>query len=174
MQAQPSGIAARAPVVRVRAALAAAGLGTDVVVLDDTSRTAADAAAALGVEVGQIASSIVFALPDGEPLLVITSGRHRVDPELVAAALGVASLARADAQFVKARSGFSIGGVSPVGWRDEGTGAPVGAPSAVIDVALGDYDVVWAAGGHPHAVFATSFDDLRRATGALALRVADE
>ena len=96
-----------------------AGLGTDVVVLDDTSRTAADAAAALKVEVGQIASSIVFVLPDGLPLLVITSGRHRVDPDLVAGALGVASLERADAQYVKAWSGFSIGGVSPVGWRGE-------------------------------------------------------
>jgi prolyl-tRNA editing enzyme YbaK/EbsC (Cys-tRNA(Pro) deacylase) len=158
----------------VRAALAARGLDADVVVLDDTSRTAADAAAALGVAVGQIASSLVFVLPDGEPLLVITSGRHRVDPDLVARALGVASLSRADAQFVKARSGFSIGGVSPVGWRGEQSGEQGSTPSAVIDEALGAYEVVWAAGGHPHTVFETTFEDLRRVTGAVALRVADE
>ncbi len=174
MDSPPGGILARASVSRVRAALAARGVGADVVVLDDTSRTAADAAAALKVEVGQIASSIVFVLPDGLPLLVITSGRHRVDPDLVAGALGVASLERADAQYVKAWSGFSIGGVSPVGWGGERPDVSPGPPSAVIDVALDDYDVVWAAGGHPHAVFPTTFDELRRVTDAVALRVADE
>ena len=92
---------------RVRAALLAAGIHGDVVVLDETSRTARDAAAALGVEVGQIASSLVFRLPTGDPVLVITSGRHRVDPSLVARALGVAELRRADADYVKAASGFS-------------------------------------------------------------------
>ncbi|MGH9020036.1 MAG: YbaK/EbsC family protein [Acidimicrobiales bacterium] len=158
-------------VARVRAALRARGALGDVVVLDDSSRTAADAAAALGVVVGQIASSLVFSLPDGEPLLVVTSGRHRVNTALVAATLGVASLGRVDADYVKRRSGFSIGGVSPVGWQLDGAG---GAPMVLVDEALGDYDVVWAAGGHPHAVFPTTCDELRRLTGAPAVRVADD
>lgn len=166
----------RPSVTRVRAALAASGLAGEVVVLDDSSRTAADAAAALGVEVGQIASSIVFALPDGDPLLVITSGRHRVEPVLVASALGVGDLGRADADYIKARSGFSIGGVSPLGWggADADGAARTAPPRAVIDRSLADYGVVWAAGGHPHAVFPTSFDELVRVTGATPLRVATE
>lgn len=155
-------------VARVRAALAAGGASGEVVVLDDTSRTAADAAAALGVEVGQIASSLVFSVPDGSPLLVITSGRHRVDVARVAATLGVASLARVDADFVKRASGFSIGGVAPVGWAGDAD------PLVLIDEALGDYDVVWAAGGHPHAVFPTTFDELVRLTGARPVAVADD
>ncbi|HEV2427734.1 MAG TPA: YbaK/EbsC family protein [Acidimicrobiales bacterium] len=155
-------------VARVRAALADAGAASEVVVLADTSRTAADAAAALGVEVGQIASSLVFVLPDGSPLLVITSGRHRVDVGRVAAVLGVDGLGRADADFVKRASGFSIGGVAPVGWSGDAD------PVVVIDEALGDYGEVWAAGGHPHAVFATSYDELVRLTGARPVRVADD
>jgi len=167
----------RASVQRVRVALRAAGVAGEVVVLDASTRTAADAAAALGVTVGQIASSIVFVLEDASPLLVITSGRHRVDPGLVGESLGVGDLARADAAYVKAWSGFSIGGVSPVGWSGPVPASPresesSAAPRVVIDVALDDYDVVWAAGGHPHAVFPTSFDELRGAIGATALRVA--
>lgn len=162
--------------VRVSAALRVAGVSGDVVVLDATSRTAADAAAALGVAVGQIASSLVFVVATGDPVLVITSGRHRVDPVLVASALGVAELERADADFVKAASGFSIGGVSPVGWiarsSDESTESAPTTPLTVIDLALADYDVVWAAGGHPHAVFPTTFDELVRACNATAMRVA--
>lgn len=160
----------RPPVARVRAALRDAGLASEIVVLDSTSHTASDAAAALGVAVGQIASSLVFALPDGAPLLVITSGRHRVDPDVVARTLDVAALGRADADFVKSHSGFSIGAVSPVGWRADAASPP----TVVIDDALADYDVVWAAGGHPHAVFATSYADLVRVTGARAIRVADD
>lgn len=158
----------RPGVARVRAALAAGGATGEVVVLDDTSRTAADAAAALGVTVGQIASSLVFALPDGSTLLVITSGRHRVDTARVAAALGVDALGRADADFVKRASGFSIGGVAPVGWAGDAD------PVVLIDEALADYDAVWAAGGHPHAVFPTSYDELVRLTGARPVRVAED
>jgi prolyl-tRNA editing enzyme YbaK/EbsC (Cys-tRNA(Pro) deacylase) len=158
-------------VARVRDALRDAGLAGEVVVLDDTSRTATDAAAALGVEVGQIASSIVFALPDARPLLVITSGRHRVDPVLVARSLGVGELGRADADFVKEHSGFSIGGVSPLAWAGPPGGAH-SAPRTVIDLALSHYDVLWAAAGHPHAVFPTTYDELRRVTGATPLVVA--
>lgn len=169
----------RASVQRVVQALGRLGLAADVRVLSDTARTAADAAAGLGVEAGQIASSLVFRLPDDHPLLVITSGRHRVDTEIVAAALGMATLHRADADFVRSWTGFAIGGVSPVGWRAEVSGetTPTGYPreaTVVIDEALSDYDVIWAAAGHPHAVFATTFEDLVRATGATPLVVADD
>lgn len=167
----------RATVRRVRAALESAGIDTTITVHAETSRSAADAAANLGVEVGQIASSIIFRLPDDRPLLVITSGRHRVDADIVARELGVTELLRADADFVKEWSGFSIGGVSPVGWTSAKSAAasPLGHPAEVtilIDVALDDYEVVWAAGGHPHAVFPVTFEQLQRATGARALIVA--
>jgi prolyl-tRNA editing enzyme YbaK/EbsC (Cys-tRNA(Pro) deacylase) len=86
----------------------------EVKILSESARSAAEAAAALGIEKGQIASSIVFKLPDGRPLLVITSGAHRVDTDLVARELGVEKLNRADADFIKSASGISIGGVSPL------------------------------------------------------------
>jgi len=134
--------------------------------LADSARTAAEAAAALGIEVGQIASSIVFKLPNGEPLLVITSGRHRVDTTLVAQFLDVESLGRADADYVKDASGYSVGGVAPVGW--------IKPPSkTLIDEALNDYDEIWAAAGHPHAVFPTTFEELRKSSGALPTKVGD-
>ena len=133
--------------------------------LADSARSAQEAADALGILVGQVASSIVFKLPDGSPLLVITSGRHRVDTELVAKELGVEKLNRADADYVKEASGFSIGGVSPVGWVNEAT--------IVIDLALNDYDVVWAAAGHPHTVFPTTYGELLTATNARPLVVGE-
>lgn len=83
-----------------------------VKILSESARSASEAAAALGIEKGQIASSIVFKLPDGRPLLVITSGAHRVDTDLVARELGVEKLNRADADFIKSASGISIGGVA--------------------------------------------------------------
>ncbi len=150
-------------VLRVRAALDTAAIKTEIVTLSDTARTAAEAASALGVEVGQIASSIVFKLPSGQPLLVITSGAHRVDMELVARNLGVEKLHRADADYVKVASGFSIGGVSPVGWVQPAT--------VIIDEALNDYEVIWAAAGHPHAVFPTTFDELSTVTRAQSMIV---
>jgi len=173
------GVLERPSVARVRDALRAAGALGDVVVLSETSRTAADAAAALGVEVGQIASSLVFALPTGAPLLVITSGRHRVDTHRVATALEMDALGRADAAFVTRWSGFSIGGVSPLGWAPDGSGErdARGYPVELvilIDEALAQYDALWAAGGHPHAVFPTTFDELVRVTGAHRVRLADE
>ena len=153
-------------VIRVTALLKELGCSGDVTILSDSARTALDAANALGIEVGQVASSIVFKLPSGNPLLVITSGRHRVDTELVAKNLGVEKLHRADADFVKNASGFSIGGVSPVGW--------VNKPEIIlIDQALNDYDVAWAAAGHPHSVYPTSFSELARVTGATAMVVGD-
>jgi len=154
-----------ASVKRIIAELSERKIAGEVKILSDSARSAAEAAAALGIEVGQIASSIVFKLPDGRPLLVITSGAHRVDTELVAATLGVEKLHRADANFVKSASGISIGGVSPFGWQDDGT-LPNPKPVVLIDLALDAFDVVWAAAGHPHAVFATSYAELLAATGA--------
>lgn len=152
------GVLEKAAVKRVTAALAEHGCAGQIKVLSDSARTAAEAAAALGIEVGQIASSLIFKLPDGSPLLVITSGRHRVDTDLVASNLGIEKLGRVDADYVKEKSGFSIGGVAPIGW--------VSPATILIDQALNDYEVVWAAAGHPHAVYPTSFAELLAITSA--------
>jgi prolyl-tRNA editing enzyme YbaK/EbsC (Cys-tRNA(Pro) deacylase) len=149
-------------VVRVRQALRDAGATGEVRVLDDSARTAAEAAAALGVGIGQITNSLVFAA-DGAPLLVLTSGRHRVDTAKVAALVGVGKVGRADADFVRQHAGVASGGVAPVGHPE-----PL---RTLVDTALADYDVVWAAAGHPHAVFPTSFDELIRITGGTAADV---
>jgi prolyl-tRNA editing enzyme YbaK/EbsC (Cys-tRNA(Pro) deacylase) len=142
-------------VIRVQQALIAAGASGEVRTLDESARTAAEAAAALGVEVGQIANSLIF-VADGEPLLVLTSGRHRVDTAKVATLVGVAKVGRADADFVREHTGVAIGGVSPV--------AHPRPLRTLVDNALADYDVVWAAAGHTHAVFPTTFDELVRLT----------
>jgi len=158
------GVKEKAAVKRVIAALADHGLTGEVHVLSDSARTAQEAATALGIEVGQIASSLIFKLPDDSPLLIITSGRHRVDTDLVAKNLEIEKLGRVDADYVKEKSGFSIGGVAPLGWINE--------PSiTLIDEALNDYQVIWAAAGHPHAVFPTSYQELLQASGAKAARV---
>ncbi len=159
-----------ASVKRISAELEQRNISGAIKILSDSARSAAEAAAALGIEVGQIASSIVFKLPDGRPLLVITSGAHRVDTELVARTLGVEKLHRADANFVKSASGISIGGVSPFGWQHDGT-LPNPEPIVLIDVALDAFDVVWAAAGHPHAVFPTSYAELVQATEAVPVSV---
>ena len=145
-------------VLRVQSQLRELGILGEVHHLSDSARSAQEAADALGILVGQVASSIVFKLPNGSPLLVITSGRHRVNTALVANSLGVEKLHRADADFVRKWSGFAIGGVSPLGW--------ISNPMIIIDEALNEYEVIWAAAGHPHAVFPTSFDELVRITGA--------
>ncbi|MEY3635831.1 MAG: hypothetical protein RL147_260 [Actinomycetota bacterium] len=160
------GVLEKAAVKRVIAALKDNGIKGQVQVLSDSARTAQEAATALGIEVGQIASSLIFKLMDGSPLLIITSGRHRVDTDLVARTLGVEKLDRVDADYVKEKSGFSIGGVSPLGWNSK--------PEIIlIDEALNDYDVVWAAAGHPHAVYPTSFSELLECTGAKPMVVGD-
>mgnify|MGYP000117534417 FL=1 len=160
------GILEKQAVKRVLAALAENQIKGEVKILSETAKSAAEAANGLGIEVGQIASSIIFKLPDNSPLLVITSGRHRVDTELVATKLGMGELGRVDADYVKASSGFSIGGVSPIGWLN---------PPAVtlIDTALADYEVVWAAAGHPHAVFPTTFAELESVCNATAMKVGE-
>ena len=152
-------------VQRVSAKLKELGVKGEVHVLSDSARTAQEAADALGILVGQVASSIVFKLDDDSPLLVITSGRHRVDTKLVAEKLGITKLHRVDADYVKEKSGFSIGGVSPVGWINPAT--------ILIDEALNDYDVVWAAAGHPHSVYPTTFAELIKCTGAKPMVVGE-
>lgn len=150
-------------VTRVAEILRAAGATGSPVQLEDSARTAADAAAALGCEVGAIASALVF-VADGEPLLVMTSGAHRVDTSHVAGLLGVSSVGRADADLVRAATGYAIGGVAPVGHP-----APL---RTLVDVSLADHDVVWAAAGHPHAVFPTSYGELLHLTGGSPAQVA--
>ena len=149
-------------VVRVQDALHAAGAPGSVRMLDESARTAAEAAAALGVEVGQITNSLVF-VADGEPLLVLTSGRHRVDTAKVAELVGVAKVSRADADFVREHAGVAIGGVSPIGHP-----RPL---RTLVDIALNDYDIVWAAAGHTHAVFPTTFDELVTITNGTPAQV---
>ena len=160
------GVLEKSAVKRVKQALISNGLSTEITVLTESARSAAEAASALGIEVGQIASSIIFKLSDQKPLLVITSGRHRVDTELVADKLGIDKLDRVDADYVKENSGFSIGGVAPIGW----TNPPA---IVIIDEALTEYEVVWAAAGHPHAVFPSSFNELKSMANATALVVGD-
>lgn len=141
----------------VDAALAAAGVSGRVKLLPEAAPTAAAAAEQLGVEVGAIANSLVFATAAGEPVLVLTSGAHRVDTVKVAALLGTSRLRRADAELVRRATGHPIGGV-----------APVGHPArlrTLVDLALHAYPQVWAAGGIPRAVFPTTFDELVALTG---------
>ena len=160
------GILEKAAVRRFIAAANDLGVKGQVTILADTARTAVDAANGLGIEVGQIASSLIFKMPSGNPLLIITSGRHRVDTELVAKNLGLTELGRADANYVKEVSGYSVGGVSPLGW--------ISKPEiTLIDEALNDYDVVWAAAGHPHAVYPATYNELITCTGAEPMVVGD-
>jgi prolyl-tRNA editing enzyme YbaK/EbsC (Cys-tRNA(Pro) deacylase) len=160
------GILEKAAVKRFQEAATKLGVKSEVNILSETARTAVDAANGLGIEVGQIASSLIFKLPSGNPLLIITSGRHRVDTDLVAKNLGIAELGRADANYVKEVSGYSVGGVSPIGWTSQ-------PEKTLIDQALNDYPVVWAASGHPHAVYPTSFDELIACTGASPMVVGE-
>ena len=125
--------------------------------LDASARTAQEAADGLGVQLGQIAKSVIFRRKDDDvAVLVITSGDRRVDEKKLAALVG--KVGRANADFVKARTGFSIGGVSPV--------AHLTPPVTLIDQDLWRFDEIWAAAGHPHGVFRLRPDDLKRLTGA--------
>jgi len=156
-------------VTRVREVLARCGADGEVVILDEHARTAAAAAEQLGVQIAQIANSLIFAVPDENapggrrPLLILTSGAHRVDTARVAAELGVARLDRADADFVREQTGFAIGGVAPVGHT-----RPV---QTLVDRTLADHDRVWAAAGHARTVFPTSYDELVRITGGAPIHV---
>ena len=145
--------------------------GLDVTVLPDAVRTAAAAAEALGITPAEIANSLVFVAVgmDGAraPLLVMASGGARVDTDVLADAAGLAGVERADATFVREETGFAIGGVAPVGHRTR-TGAPL---RTVVDVDLARFDRVWAAAGHSHTVFPTTYADLLAMTDGEALRV---
>jgi prolyl-tRNA editing enzyme YbaK/EbsC (Cys-tRNA(Pro) deacylase) len=140
---------------KVASVLREFGVPGEVRELPDPAPTAAAAAAQLGCEVGAIANSLVFNA-DGAPLLVLTSGAHRVDTARVAALIGAASVTRADPEFVRQSTGQAIGGVAPVGHP-----APL---RTLVDTWLEPYGVVWAAGGHAHTVFPTSFAELVRIT----------
>ncbi len=147
---------------RVQDALTAAGSSAVVRALDHTARTATDAARALGVSVGAIVKSLVF-VADGHPVLVLASGDHQVDTYEVGRALDAHHVGRADADLVRDATGFAIGGVSPV--------AHPHPLRTLVDTALEGYDVVWAAAGHPHYVFPTTYDELLRLTGGTAADV---
>jgi prolyl-tRNA editing enzyme YbaK/EbsC (Cys-tRNA(Pro) deacylase) len=141
---------------KVAAALRELGVAGEVRELPGPAPTAAAAAAQLGCEVGAIANSLVFSA-DGAPLLVLTSGAHRVDTGKVAALVGASRVTRADPESVRRATGQVIGGVAPVGHP-----APL---RTLVDRWLEQYGTVWAAAGHAHTVFPTSFTELVRITG---------
>jgi len=146
----------------VHEALRAAGIAGDIVVLPDAAHTAVAAAEALGVEVGAIANSLVFEC-DGAPLLVMTSGAHRVDTAALAERLGRGRITRASADAVREATGQVIGGVAPTGHP-----APL---ETIVDEALAAYPQLWAAGGTPHTVFPLTFDELVALTGGRVAKV---
>jgi prolyl-tRNA editing enzyme YbaK/EbsC (Cys-tRNA(Pro) deacylase) len=150
-------------VAKFRSAHQAAGGAGEIRLLPADAHTAALAAAALGCEVGAIANSLLFD-GDGSPVLILTSGAHRVDEQRVAGTLGIGRLRRARPEFVREHTGQVIGGVSPLGHP-----APV---PTWIDPWLEQHPVVWAAAGHPAAVFSTSYAELIALTGATPLEVA--
>jgi prolyl-tRNA editing enzyme YbaK/EbsC (Cys-tRNA(Pro) deacylase) len=151
-------------VAEVTRLLRAAGAAGQVHELPDSARTAVAAAAQLGVDVGAIANSLVFDV-DGEPLLILTSGAHRVDEATVAALLGVPRITRATPEFVRRHTGQAIGGVAPIGHPE-----PIGT---LVDVELVRHEQVWAAAGHPHTVFPTSYDELLQLTAGTPAEVGD-
>jgi prolyl-tRNA editing enzyme YbaK/EbsC (Cys-tRNA(Pro) deacylase) len=144
-------------------AVDASGQSCQVRMLPDAVHTAIAAANALGAEVGQIANSLIFNA-DGEPLLVLTSGAHRVDTAKVAALLGVTALKRATPEFVREHTGQPIGGVAPLGHPKQ--------VRTLVDTDLAQYDEIWAAGGVPQAIFATTYAELVRITAAAPAEVA--
>ena len=151
-----------ASITSFRGELTRRGGTGDVVILPDSAHTAALAAAALGCEVGAIANSLLFDA-DGEPVLILTSGAHRVDTTAVAARIGVGRLQRADPEFVRRPTGHVICGVSPIDHP--------GAIRTWIDPWLRRHPVVWAAAGHPAAVFSSTYDELVTMTGAVEVEV---
>ena len=162
MNLQPLRPAAR----RIQELLEARGYACAVVEFAETTRSSADAAAAIGCEVAQIAKSLVFrAKPSGRPVLVIASGVNRVDERRIAAALGE-GLGKADAEFVRDRTGFAIGGVAPIGHTSP--------PVVFIDEDLLRHEWIWAAAGTPFAVFRLSPAQLVEMTGGRVLKLAAE
>jgi prolyl-tRNA editing enzyme YbaK/EbsC (Cys-tRNA(Pro) deacylase) len=148
---------------RVQDLLREAGSDCTVTMMATTARSAAEAAAAIGCTVAQIAKSLVFRAASGRAVLIIASGVNRVDETKIAAAIGE-KLGKADADFVRDRTGYAIGGVAPVG-HPPGT-------RIFIDADLANYDSLWAAAGHPHAVFRVMPAELERLTGGTVIAVA--
>ena len=144
--------------------LAAAGLPGRVRILPNAAPTAVAAAEQIGCPVGAIANSLVFATADGQPVLILTSGAHRVDTAKVAAQIGTPALKRASPDFVRQHTGQVIGGVGPIGHP-----API---RTILDTELADFEQIWAAGGIAHAVFPITYSDLLEMTGAQPLEVA--
>ena len=164
-----SGLVGGDGVARVLEVLALNHIRTTVRYLPDAVRTARAAAEALGITAAEIANSLVFAATTTEgrvvPLLVLASGGHKVDTDRVVSLTdGLVAIDRADADFVREATGFAIGGVAPVGHPQ-----PI---RTIVDVSLGRYDTVWAAAGHSHSVFATTYDELVRITAGQAMDVA--
>lgn len=168
MAGDESRVLMRGSVQRVVGALQDLEVNGPVLVLADHATSARAAAAALGIEPGAIASSLIFRADHGEgdvrPLLVLTSGAHQVDQDKVRDTLGLRSLDRADARYVREQTGFAIGGVPPV--------AHLNPPATLVDIALGQHTTVWAAAGHPRVVFPTTYDELLRITGGQSVEVA--
>ena len=148
---------------RVQDALGAAGLAARIVEYDVPARTSAEAAAVLGCTVGQIAKSLVFRAASGAPVLVIASGAHRVD-EAKVASLANEPIGKADAAFVRAATGYAIGGIPPLAHAQQ--------MRPFVDLNLAQYATVWAAGGTPHAMFPIAPDDLVRVCGGTLADVA--
>lgn len=149
-------------VVRVAALLREMGHDQGIVMLPSTGKTSAEAAASLGCHVAEIAKSIVFRrLSDDAAVMVVASGADRIDEAKVAAITG--PIGKADARFVKERIGYAIGGVCPIGHASKSV--------ILIDEKLFGFDSVWAAAGHPHAVFKLTPAQLRAMTGAPAVDV---
>lgn len=144
-------------VARVREALRAAGLPDTITVMPEATHTARAAADALGCAVGEIAKSIIFRAADARAVLVITSGRNRVDDKKVAQRIGQ-NIGKADADFVRTHTGFVIGGVAPI--------AHAAPPIALMDADLLRYATIWPAAGHPNTMFRISPKDLARIAGA--------
>src|SRR6478735_3891852 len=160
--AVPASPALPARSILVHDALRAAGISGEIVVLPDAASAAVLAAEALGVEVGAIANSLVF-MSDGEPLLVMTSGAHRVDTAALAQRLGRSAITRATPDQVREATGQAIGGVAPTGHP-----APL---TTIVDEDLARYPEIWAAGGTPHTVFPLTYDELVRLTGGTVMKV---
>jgi prolyl-tRNA editing enzyme YbaK/EbsC (Cys-tRNA(Pro) deacylase) len=149
-------------IAHFRSELQARGGTGRIVVLPDSVHTAALAAEALGCQVGAIANSLLFD-GDGEPVLILTSGAHRVDTGKAAAIVGVTTLKRAKPEFVREHTGQVIGGVSPIAHP-----RPI---RTYLDPTLRQYDVIWAAAGHAAAVFSTTYDELLAMTAAEEIEV---
>lgn len=149
--------------VKVQQILTAFGLKLEVIELPDSTRTAQEAAQAIGCQIGQIAKSIIFqALTNHQPIMVIASGSNRVSEKVIEGLIGEA-VGKANADFVHQRTGFAIGGVPPVGHTEH--------LDTFIDQDLWQYQEIWAAAGTPHAVFRLTPDDLLRITTGMVIKV---